>query len=432
MAQVLVQMTSVKQINNDDTVNKTFSLLDKMSSTSDANSSGLIVQTVSNLLSIVSSSNGSSSSSNSNMNKAMTIIEAVIDSQLASNNSQTNKPIVITTANIEIKAAKLNTTDKTGLTNTVNSVLNSNDNSTTSTKVKLNDDFMNKLGNVSGASIAMKKWNINPYANSDSSNSNITSSVVSFEVKDKNQGIVSMNNLSAPIQIQIPKKVNNNDDKKATVCKYFNKNNNTWTTDGLSLSSENNDSMVCNCSHLTDFAGSLDLKVANTITNTDNTDVWYTTDANFGVYSCVIYFGSFMMISLLLSCFKFSKYDSKIMDRSSASPIRAEHVDMTQDPMNKDDNSLFAKRQQAETHDKKESENEQNVTQNVNNISPIYAIFNSKNNLECRRRVSGFVIYLMLVSMFLACLYSSPDLDVFLFLLNNIPFIKLINLLGSG
>ena len=425
-------MTSVKQINNDDTVNKTFSLLDKMSSTSDANSSGLIVQTVSNLLSIVSSSNGSSSSSNSNMNKAMTIIEAVIDSQLASNNSQTNKPIVITTANIEIKAAKLNTTDKTGLTNTVNSVLNSNDNSTTSTKVKLNDDFMNKLGNVSGASIAMKKWNINPYANSDSSNSNITSSVVSFEVKDKNQGIVSMNNLSTPIQIQIPKKVNNNDDKKATVCKYFNKNNNTWTTDGLSLSSENNDSMVCNCSHLTDFAGSLDLKVANTITNTDNTDVWYTTDANFGVYSCVIYFGSFMMISLLLSCFKFSKYDSKIMDRSSASPIRAEHVDMTQDPMNKDDNSLFAKRQQAETHDKKESENEQNVKQNINNISPIYAIFNSKNNLECRRRVSGFVIYLMLVSMFLACLYSSPDLDVFLFLLNDIPFIKLINLLGSG
>ena len=362
----------------------------------------------------------------------MTIIEAVIDSQLASNNSQTNKPIVITTANIEIKAAKLNTTDKTGLTNTVNSVLNSNDNSTTSTKVKLNDDFMNKLGNVSGASIAMKKWNINPYANSDSSNSNITSSVVSFEVKDKNQGIVSMNNLSTPIQIQIPKKVNNNDDKKATVCKYFNKNNNTWTTDGLSLSSENNDSMVCNCSHLTDFAGSLDLKVANTITNTDNTDVWYTTDANFGVYSCVIYFGSFMMISLLLSCFKFSKYDSKIMDRSSASPIRAEHVDMTQDPMNKDDNSLFAKRQQAETHDKKESENEQNVKQNINNISPIYAIFNSKNNLECRRRVSGFVIYLMLVSMFLACLYSSPDLDVFLFLLNDIPFIKLINLLGSG
>lgn len=431
-------MTSVKQINNDDTVNKTFSLLDKMSNTSDANSSGLIVQTVSNLLSIVSSSNSSSSSSNSNMNKAMSIVEAVIDSQLASNNSQPNKPIVITTANIEIKAAKLNTTDKTGLTNTVNSVLNSNDNSTTATKVKLNDDFINKLGNVSGgASIAMKKWNINPYANSDSSNSNITSSVVSFEVKDKNQGTVSMNNLSTPIQIQIPKKTNNNDDKKATVCKYFNKKNNTWSTDGLSLSSENNDSMVCNCSHLTDFAGSLDLKVAatDTITNTDDTEVWYTTDANFGVYSCVIYFGGFMIISLLLSCFKFSKYDSKIMDKNSASPIRADHGDMTQDPMNKDDNSLFAKRQQkAESHENREREDEENIKQNIYKISPIYAIFNSKNNMECRRRVSGFVIYLMLVSMFLACLYSSPDLDVyiFLFFLNSIPFIKLINLLGSG
>ena len=406
IAQVLVQMTSVTEINNDETVNKTFDLLTKLANSTDMNSSSLIISTVSNIIDIVSSSDNSSTSNNQ-MNKAIQVVNQVIDSQLSSNNTQPNTPILITTANIEIKAAKLNTTDEGGLNNTLNTILNSNDSSNTSTKVIVNDEFLNILGNVSGPAISVTKWNSNPHGNADTT-SNITSSVVSFQVQDQNQNTVSIQNLSNPIQIQISKNSNNEDPSKKMVCKYFDQNTNIWETDGLILVSENNDSIVCNCTHLTDFSGSLDLIIPSTTLPNDDTD-WYTTENNFGIYASVIYFCFFFMISLMLFCCKFSKYSSKI-DKKLSNNIKG--PDMTADPINKEPNSseLFAKREKLSIN--QDHPGEINKSLQIYNISPIYAVFHSRNNIECRRRISGFIIYLMLVSMFLACLYSSPDLDV--------------------
>jgi len=409
VAAVLVQMTSVAQINNDETVNKTFDLLVTLSASTDPTSCALIVSTVSNIINIVSSPN--QNNSGSQMIKVMNIVSSVINSQLSS--ASANTPIVITTTNVVITAATLNTTDNVGLQLTLQTVLNSNDSNTQDSKVNVNDDFLNNMKGVGGASISLTKWTSNPYSNIDNT-SNVTSSVVTFAVQDKTQSSVSIQNLSTPIQITINRKNIQYDKTKKSVCKYFDKTKNTWETDGLNFVSETADSILCNCTHLTDFGGSLDDIVTTTVisTNTESSENWYPLDNNFGIFTCVIYFICFFMIAILLYFFKFSKYEP-IPTRSptikhynqDSSAIRALQKDESPVIM-KSENSPQVKTEHI-------PENIETIKiLHIYNISPIYSIFHSRDNDECRRRVSGFIIYLMLVSMFLACLYSSPDLDV--------------------
>ena len=419
VALVLVQMTSVTQINNDNTVTKTMSVLEKISGNVDAKSSGLIIGAISNIFDIMSSSSGSNSSSNSStttstkMDKALALVDKVIDSQLANSNIT----IVITTTNIEIHAAKVDRNDRDKMRTTLNSVLNSNNADPSSSKVTLNDDFLTTLKSVGGGSVALKKFTTNPYAAKDTTIT-ISSSVVSFEVKDDSQTVLNITQLSTAIQIQIPRSSGKVEKGKKSACKYFDKKENKWKNDGLKLHSETAESITCNCSHLTDFGGTMEAISVVTPTGTINSDIWYTVINNFGIWACVIYFVSFCLIVVMLIGFTFNKYEP--IPATSAG-IRG-HPDDTVDPHHHTDiithtpNVMMTHDAAPESPEFKKDPNslKHYKTLLMYRISPLYSIWRSNDQIECRRRISGFVNYIMLISMFLACLYSSadPDYDV--------------------
>ena len=318
-------------------------------------------------------------------------------------------PIIITSSNIEIKAAKLNASDPAGFNDTLKTILNSNDSNPNSTKVKINDEFFQKLTNITKPSISLTSWNSNPHSEKDSSIS-INSNVISFEIK-ADQTTVELKNLTNPIQIQKNKKTKTDDITKKNVCKYWDKNSKTWSIDGATLHNETNTYIICDVTHLTDFGASQDLIVPTiTIAHKDD-EVWYTTEENFGIYTCVIYFVVFLIISVLAGYMKFSKYEAKITSKE-----RKNHeADQTLDPINNSKGpDFFAKREEKKSNSVQE-ENQDNKSKRINNLSPLYAIYYSRNSGDCRRKIGGFVLYLMLVSMFLACLFSSPDLDVIIY-----------------
>ena len=411
VCQTLIQMTSVKEINDDNTVNKTFNILDTLTNGSNAKSGTLIINAISNIIDIVSTPNKSNSSS-AQMGKAIGLVDKIIDSQL-NNNNKSNSPIIISSPNIEIRAAKLDYTNQQNFNSTLNSVLNSNNSSPNVTKVTINDEFISKIKDIPNSSISLTKWTSNPYASTDST-TNITTSVVSFEVKDASHNAVSIKNLTSPLTIQMNKNDNsdNNNPNKTYDCQYWDKNNSKWSKDGVSLLSKTNSSIQCNVNHLTDFgAAQITIIQTNNYNNNNNninvnTDIWYTTDQNFGVWASVIYYVFFLFIATVLSCHKFSKYESKIIQKNSKD---REQGDQTLDPINMIKSpDLFAKRSEESNIKRQDSDK----SKKIYNISPLYSIYNSKSNVDCRRKFAGFILYIMLVSMFLACLYSSPDLDV--------------------
>lgn len=421
VALVLVQMTSVTQINNDNTVTKTINVLEKISDNVDAKSSGLIIGAISNIMDIISSSSSSSSNNSSNsstststkMDKALALVDKVIDSQLANS----NVTIVITTTNIEIHAAKLDRSDDKKMQKTLNSVLNSNNADPSSSKVTLNDDFLAKLKAVSGGAVALKKFTSNPYSEKDTTIT-ISTSVVAFEVKDDSQTVLNITNLTTAIQIQIPRSSGDVKKGKQSACKYFHKKENKWKNDGLKFHSETAESIICNCSHLTDFGGSMEDISVVTPTGTISSDIWYTLINNFGIWASVIYFATFCLIYVMLLGITFNKYEP--IPATSAG-IRGRH-DETVDPHHHADiitPNVMMTHDAAESPEFKkdqamDSKLKHYKTLLIFRISPLYSIWRSKDQIECRRRISGFVNYIMLISMFLACLYSSadPDYDV--------------------
>ena len=389
IASTLEQMTSVPEINSESTVNKTFDLISKLAgnNTSVAVASSA-VNTVSNLLEIVTTnSSGDSKKREAQIDKVKDSVELIINSQLSS-----NKTVSFTSGNIVIKAIKLDTSNKTQMAETLKNVFSSNslsDNSSNSnsSSIVVNDAFIEILSHMNSVSAQKTEWASNIYSTKDP-NIIISSGVVSFDVKGENNSKVEIKNLSSPIQIQIAQK-NKIEDNQEIKCKFFNTTTNKWEENGMELSV--NSSYVCKSSHLTDFATSVILKG---ISSSDN----YTLKNNYGIYASIIYFMLCFLICLSLLFVNFPTKNKMEIERDMPETISM-NVGSAED-LNK------------EVTKQQKQEKKVSLT-SFKMLSPIYSLLFSKSYEECSKKLANFIIYLTTISMFLACLYSSPDYDVF-------------------
>ena len=86
--------------------------------------------------------------------------------------------------------------------------------------------------------------------------------------------------------------------------------------------------------------------------------------------------------------------------------------------LTKSESHELMKMMNAESDDiSKESEKNKKQEQNDNvksfkMLSPIYSLIFSNSYEECSKKLANLIIYITTISMFLACLYSSPDYDV--------------------
>lgn len=250
VAVILVQITSVSETNNNVTINKTLFLISKISKRT--TSSSLLVSTLSNIIDIVSDKN--TSNSTQQMELVVSLVTELVNFQLT--NAKINSVIEIKSNNLDIKAAKLNSSDKVDMNQTLKTVLGSSDTNSNSTKFIVNDVFLNKLAEIDSPSISVTKWTSNPYSSYSSDDSNVTSSVVSFEVKGSNQEVVNISNLTSPITIQIEKKKISSEKNVISICKYWDKSVKKWKTDGVVVIKETSTIITCSTTHLTDFGGS--------------------------------------------------------------------------------------------------------------------------------------------------------------------------------
>ena len=225
VANTLTQMTSVKEINSEGTLNKTFDVIEKLLSSqlTSSNTSSLLLNTISNILEIVN--NNGHVTNTVTMNSAVSTVDKIINAQI-NRMSENDEPITMTTSNIAVKTGKLNTKDEAKLNKTLLSVLNSNDDSPSASKIQINSEFISKFSGLTTPSVAFTTWTTNPYDSQDVK-SNITSRVVSFEVKNSDNTAVTITGLSNPILIKINKKEILVLDK-VYVCKYWDKVNNKW------------------------------------------------------------------------------------------------------------------------------------------------------------------------------------------------------------
>ena len=225
VANTLTQMTSVKEINSEGTLNKTFDVIEKLLSSqlTSSNTSSLLLNTISNILEIVN--NNGHVTNTVTMNSAVSTVDKIINAQI-NRMSENDEPITMTTSNIAVKTGKLNTKDEAKLNKALLSVLNSNDDSPSASKIQINSEFISKFSGLTTPSVAFTTWTTNPYDSQDVK-SNITSRVVSFEVKNSDNTAVTITGLSNPILIQINKKEKVVLDK-VYVCKYWDKVNNKW------------------------------------------------------------------------------------------------------------------------------------------------------------------------------------------------------------
>jgi hypothetical protein len=107
-------------------------------------------------------------------------------------------------------------------------------------------------------------YGVNPFGYSNSSG-NITSSVVSLTLFKPGSGSIRVYGLSKPINITIPGVYNETSQYldcgipgTSSACKYWNEATETWEKDGCTLIEFRNDSIVCQCNHLTSFASFLE------------------------------------------------------------------------------------------------------------------------------------------------------------------------------
>ena len=276
----LVDMTSVKEINDDQTVNQSLSLLNniaKNSSDLTPDVSSLMVNAISNLLDIIASSNSSNSSNNSNASnnsahfrkEAKKAVDNLISAQI-SNLNNSGSPVIIQSANLEVKITKFDSSqnlteiksiimnlfsdqdmDSVNTSNGSNLTAGQAVSTTFTGNVVVNDNFLTAIKGTNSPAVSFTKWTSNPYQDQD--NTTISSSVISFSVTS-NGSKVNISNLTNPIQIQIPK-TKNADANYTFSCKYWNETTSQWSTDGVTLVSESAQIITCNVTHLTDFAG---------------------------------------------------------------------------------------------------------------------------------------------------------------------------------
>ena len=389
IASTLEQMTSVPEINSESTVNKTFDLISKLAgnNTSVAVASSA-VNTVSNLLEIVTTnSSDDSKKREAQIDKVKDSVELIINSQLSS-----NKTVSFTSGNIVIKAIKLDTSNKTQMAEILKTVFSSNSgsgNSSTSnsSSILVSDSFIELLSQMNSASAQKTEWTSNIYSTKDR-DTIISSGVISFDVKGANNSKVEIKNLSSPIQIQIAQK-NKIEDNQEIKCKFFNITTNKWEENGMELSG-NNGSHVCKTNHLTDFATSVILKG---ISNSED----YTLENNYGIYASIIYFMLCFLICIGLLFFSFPNNNKK--EIKSESPEVMNIMNAENEDMNKEGEK-----------NKKHWQND-NI-KSFKMLSPIYSLICSNSYEECSKKLANLIIYITTISMFLACLYSSPDYDV--------------------
>ena len=268
----LVDMTSVKEINDDQTVNQSLSLLNSLAKNSKGLSSdvsSMMVNAISNVIGIISSnSSNSSNGANAFIKNAKKTVENLIASQISTLTS--GVPLIIKTTNLQVKINKLDSSknnselqvelssmfsdqdmDSLNSTNSSNLVAGQTVTTTFSGNIVFNDNFLNVIKNQTSPAVSFTKWTSNPYQ--DQGNTTISSSVISFSVV-VNGSKVNISNLANPIQIQIPKTKNANANYTFS-CQYWNETTSQWSTDGVTLASESAQAITCNVTHLTDFAG---------------------------------------------------------------------------------------------------------------------------------------------------------------------------------
>lgn len=97
-------------------------------------------------------------------------------------------------------------------------------------------------------------------------------------------------------------------------------------------------------------------------------------------------------------------------------PYNPEDNDQSTNQIHNDNPNFISKSLEIESNGANDKERMKNLNEKeaikVYFLSPIYSIMHSRNSGHSRRRIAAFINYLMLVSLFLACLYSLPDFDV--------------------
>ncbi|KAL4482199.1 hypothetical protein ABPG72_017980 [Tetrahymena utriculariae] len=99
--------------------------------------------------------------------------------------------------------------------------------------------------------IQATSWNQNPRSNPLAITQCISLSISSGGTE------TSVNNLSQPITITIPKSIPSpvSSDPNSVSCTYYDEATNSWKTDGCTFVKETILNIICSCTHLTDFTG---------------------------------------------------------------------------------------------------------------------------------------------------------------------------------
>ena len=420
IAQTLVSVTSVKETNNYQTVTSTLDLIETVSNitTRSEASTGLIMSAISNIVDIVTSTTTTTTSTSttvttSTMQRVINTVTTVIDNQLNTIGSQIN----IKTNNLQVKGKVIDTSDTTSMTTSLTQMLTTTDTTvTTSVSVSISTSFISKLSTVSGgAAVSATTWTKNPHGDTDTK-TNINSNVFSLSVKDKNKNKVSIKDLPKPLKIKIPKKGKNNEGKQ-TKCKYYDEPTLSWSEDGVVTTEDTDDHISCEVTHLTDFGGSeqviIDTVIQNTNTNiiSSSSDVWYTLVDNFGIWAWVIYAVLTIFMVTSFGFMKVSKCDADI-EHIETEGVRLKDIESPGEKIGLSDGKTV---KHAVQEDKEAKEMQQ--TMKCFRISPFVSIYHAHDKLEGMRKTASFVLYVTIISMFLACLYSSPNLDVILLIL---------------
>ena len=115
--------------------------------------------------------------------------------------------------------------------------------------------------NIPNTAVSLISWNTNPYV----SNTTIDSKVVSISVSDLSGKSISIRNLTVPLQLKWNINISSNDPrlnctKNCTYveyeakCLYWNETLHNWDDSGCYFVYASLTSIICNCTHMTDFS----------------------------------------------------------------------------------------------------------------------------------------------------------------------------------
>jgi len=164
--------------------------------------------------------------------------------------------------------------------------------------------------NIPNAAMSLISWNTNPYV----SNTTVDSKVVSISISDLSGNSISISNLTVPLQLKWNIDISPNDPrlncssncsnvKYEARCLYWNETLNNWDDSGCYFVSASLTSIVCNCTHMTDFSSRFLAVYSDNKEIFDNAKLVYSDEGLQRFQQFYITFGSIGLVGIITFIF---------------------------------------------------------------------------------------------------------------------------------